>query len=305
MRREVADASDPTRTWSGTAGDTASAPLSWERAVASLRADPAHSKLVQDAYFDLPVVGAARRYAASAEWVTARGFFPSVGTALDLGAGNGIASYALAHDGWKVFALEPDPSNEVGAGAIRAIAESEKLPIRVLSGFGESIPLQNASVNLVFARQVLHHARDLPQLCRELARVLKPGGTLVTVRDHVISKRADINAFLAAHPAHHMYGGENAFLLREYVDALQGAGLRIRRALRSFDSVLNYAPHTLESLRSELIHRLRAMPAGSAAAYSLRSSSMFTVARKILSLIDRRPGRLVSFICFKPQAGDR
>ena len=32
------------------------------------------------------------------------------GRALDLGAGNGILSYALAREGWSVTAVEPDPS---------------------------------------------------------------------------------------------------------------------------------------------------------------------------------------------------
>ena len=45
------------------------------------------------------------------------------GQALDVGAGRGIASYALAREGFTVTVLEPDDSHLVGAGAIRSLAE--------------------------------------------------------------------------------------------------------------------------------------------------------------------------------------
>src|SRR5690348_4626147 len=92
---------------------------SWEEAVEWVRRQPQHAELVRQCYFDDPLLEAARRFHRSGEWLATRQFIPrSPGKAVDLGAGRGIASYALASDGWRVTAIEPDASAVVGAGAI-------------------------------------------------------------------------------------------------------------------------------------------------------------------------------------------
>ncbi|RWP97518.1 class I SAM-dependent methyltransferase [Mesorhizobium sp.] len=88
------------------------------------------------AYFDDPVV-AAQRYLESAEFDAVRSMIPrKVGRALDLGAGNGILSYALTREGWSVTAVEPDPSALVGAAAIRTLADKTGTRIDVIEAFG-------------------------------------------------------------------------------------------------------------------------------------------------------------------------
>jgi SAM-dependent methyltransferase len=219
--------------------------MSWEAAVQWLREDTSKRELVRACYFDDPLSEAADRFWASVEWKSIAALLPETkGTALDLGAGRGISSYALAKDGWGVTALEPDPSMLVGAGAIRQLAEECALPITVVSEFSEKLPFPNNSFDLVNCRQVLHHARDLPQTCREIFRVLKPGGRMIATREHVVSKREDLQAFLNSHPLHNLYGGENAFLLSEYTGAVTGAGLHLEKVLAPFDSPINYFPMT-------------------------------------------------------------
>ena len=153
---------------------------SWEGAVAWLLAQPDQQALVRDCYYDRPARAAAARYAASEEWAAIQALLPApTGAALDLGAGNGIAAYALASAGWSVTAAEPDPSALVGAGAIRALAREAALPIQVVECPGESLPFADGSFELVLGHAVLHHIPDLDLAMREVLRVLKPGGRFV------------------------------------------------------------------------------------------------------------------------------
>ena len=268
----------------------------WEDAIRWLLAQPDQRSLVEACYYDTPLTAAAERYRTSEEWQAVRQYIPAVATrALDLGAGNGITAYAIACDGWQVDAVEPDPSDMVGAGAIRALAAATNSAIAVVEQWGESLPFADDRFDLVVARQVLHHARSLPTLCREIHRVLKPGGVLIALRDHVVSDAAQLASFLANHPLHRLYGGENAYTVAQYKRALRDSGLLITCALGPFDSVINYAPLTEASIRADLARRLARVPI----AANLVRRIGFGALRRVLTGIDRRPGRLWSFVCSK------
>jgi SAM-dependent methyltransferase len=272
----------------------------WEDAVASLISQADKQDIVKACYYDSPLKSAAERYFQSNEWQAITAYLPSMtGVALDIGAGRGISSYALAQSGWQVTALEPDPSELVGGGAIQKLATEEKLAITVVQEFGENLPFADVSFDLVFARQVLHHASDLPQLCREISRVLKPGGVFIAVRDHVIAKKSDLQKFLDVHPLHNLYGGENAFLLQEYLDAIRFSPLKVEHVFGAFDTPINYAPHTENTLKQEFVTRSNHIFGGVLLSSVLTHNIIFPYLLKILSKIDRRPGRAVSFICRK------
>jgi SAM-dependent methyltransferase len=272
----------------------------WEYAVQWLRAQPEQQDLVLNAYYDDPLIDAARRYWGSGEWKEIRKLLGLTrGQALDIGAGRGVASYALAREGFIVTALEPDGSGLVGAGAIRSLARESGLPITVVQEFSEHLPFADCQFDIAFARAVLHHTSNLDLACREFFRVLKPEGRLIAVREHVISRKKDLPVFLSRHPLHGLYGGENAFLLAEYTKAMSEAGFAINCVLSPLSSVINYAPHTEETLKNAIADRL-----GLAMRGVLRSALslpwLWSAARKTLSWVDRRPGRLYSFVCTRP-----
>lgn len=223
--------------------------MSWEEAVRWLREQPDKQELVRACFFDDPLLEAARRFQASREWQAVRAFLPPhQGEALDVGAGRGIASFALAEEGWKVTALEPDPSDLVGAGAVAALAEASGHPFRIVQEWGETLPFPDASFDLVYARQVLHHARDLEKLCAELARVLKPGGVLIATREHVIDTPEELEIFRAQHALHHLYGGECAFALEHYLEAISRSGLLFEHIAAPFSSPVNFFPAEPEAV---------------------------------------------------------
>lgn len=265
--------------------------MSWEAAVETLRNDPAQSELARACFYDDPLSDAAERYWCSTEWAEVRQRLPqSVGTALDIGSGRGVAAYALARDGWHTTALEPDSSAIVGAGAIKSLAQESNLQIQVVQEWGERLPFDDESFDVVYCRAVLHHARDLNALCREVGRVLKHGGTFLATREHVVSKKEDIPAFQENHPLHHLYGGEYAYLLDEYVSALKGAGLAIINQLNPMSSDINLYPSSRIEVKKRWASRIG-----------------FPIARmipdKLLELRGEQisdPGRLYSFVTRKP-----
>lgn len=277
----------------------------WEDAVAWLRAQPDRQEFVRACYYDLPVSVAVARYESSEEWQEALKLLPPMaGRSLDIGAGNGIVSFALAKAGWDVTALEPDPSDVVGAGAIRKLSENSVLSIRVIQEFGEKMPFGDDEFNLVYARQVMHHANDLEQFCKEIARVLATGGTFIGSREHVISTSRQLPEFLDSHPLHKLYGGENAFTLQQYTGAMRRAGLKVVRVLKPFDSPINYSPQTKDTIAIELQKRLKKLPLGFIPASMLKIDLVRNLCMRVLSQIDRRPGRVFSFVAIK-QGGNR
>ena len=275
--------------------------MTWESAVVWLRNQPDRRQLVLDAYFDDPLATAARRYHASDEWreitLLLRG---RTGKALDVGAGRGIASYALARDGFAVTALEPDPSAIVGSAAIRALAAETVLPIEVVEEFSERLPFADGAFDVVFARAVLHHTGDLDGACAEMFRVLRHGGIFIAVREHVISSERDLKAFLDDHPLHRLYGGEHAFLLDRYLCALKHAGFGSIKVLSPLASPINFSPYTLDTLRDAIVDLASQKLSGRWFWRRLLDSNrLFGLLLSVASRFDNRPGRLYSFVAYK------
>lgn len=264
--------------------------MTWEQAVDWLKSQPDRADLVRACYYDDPLEDAAQRFYDSAEWHAVRKLLQGrKGTALDVGAGRGISSYALARDGWAVSALEPDPSNTVGAGAIRQLGVAANLPITTVVEWGERIPFADDSFDLVYCRAVLHHARNLNDLCGEGARVLRPGGMFLATREHVISEKSDLETFLNSHPLHTLYGGEHAYLLSEYTEAIKQSGLTLIHTFNPNASDINLHPNTRARVKHNWAKRMRMPISG-----LIPQAALTYVGGK-----SRLPGRLYSFVATK------
>jgi SAM-dependent methyltransferase len=271
--------------------------ISWEEAVSWLKQQPNQAELVRACYYDDPIEKAAERYTESDEWREILGLLADKipASVLDIGAGRGISSYAFVKSGCSVTALEPDPSPLVGAKAIKDLFLRTSQPVTIIEERGENLPFPDNSFDVVYGRAVLHHAVDLKSFCGEAHRVLKPGGIFMMTREHVISRREDLKVFLDSHPLHSLYGGENAYLLAEYVAAIHDSGLRNLRVIGPFESAINYAPMTTKEYR-QLIGRMYSIPFGKSFFEWLAGWRVFFEwCSRRLSTKCNDPGRLYSF----------
>jgi SAM-dependent methyltransferase len=89
---------------------------------------------------------------------------------VDLGAGTGLLSRAVAPLARRVIAVEPD-------SRMRAVLASRSPGVEVLSGRGEAIPLPDATADAVLVSSAWHWL-DLDLAVPEIARVLQDGGRL-------------------------------------------------------------------------------------------------------------------------------
>jgi SAM-dependent methyltransferase len=272
-------------------------------AIRWLRADPSSAKLVADSYLGRDVADSAARFLHSAEFgEVVQLLGPSLAGAVvaDIGAGVGIASYALSRSGAaRVLAVEPDPSDEVGRGAIERLTAATSVPIEIVDGWGEALPIADASVDVVYSRQVLHHAAELDRFVAEVARILRPGGLLLACREHVVDDEAQKQAFLAAHPINRLAGGENAYALPEYLAAIAASGLVLERSIGPWDSVINAFPLVRSSAElADYPARRLEQRLGSAGRRLARVPGVTAV----VWARNRRPtpGRLYSFLGHRP-----
>ena len=97
-------------------------------------------------------------------------FFHPGAHILEIGAGTGEQALELKRRGFNITAIEMADSNYAG---------NRQFPM--LDYDGRTIPLPDASVDIVYSSNVLEHVPDLSRIHSEIARVLKPGGYCIHV----------------------------------------------------------------------------------------------------------------------------
>jgi len=95
----------------------------------------------------------------------------------DLGAGIGHVALPLAQLGFEVIAIEPA---QAMLERLRAEARERRLVVRAIHATAESLPLEDASLDLAVVADALHFL-DAELVAGEIARVLAPKGALAVV----------------------------------------------------------------------------------------------------------------------------
>lgn len=94
--------------------------------------------------------------------------------AADIGAGTGFITEGLLEQGAKVIAVDESPN------MVHILLEKyEKKDLKVCVGESMNLPIENESVDYVFANMYLHHVPNPEKAIQEMVRILKPHGKLV------------------------------------------------------------------------------------------------------------------------------
>jgi ubiquinone/menaquinone biosynthesis C-methylase UbiE len=106
------------------------------------------------------------------------------GTVVEIGAGHGLNFPHYPPEVNEVIAVEPEPTLRSQA---ETAAESASVPIRVLAGVADELPLEDESADAAVASLVLCSVPDQPRAFAEIRRVLRPEGEL-RFYEHVIAR---------------------------------------------------------------------------------------------------------------------
>jgi arsenite methyltransferase len=141
---------------------------------------------------------------------------------LDLGSGGGIDVLLSARRvGPTGFVFGVDMTDEMLALAEQNKAASGLTNVAFVKGTIESLPLPDASVDVVISNCVINLSTDKPAVLAEMFRVLVPGGRLgvsdVVAEDHLSpTDRAERGSFVGCIAG--------ALSVQEYLDGLAAAG---------------------------------------------------------------------------------
>jgi|SRR3954451_4123463 ubiquinone/menaquinone biosynthesis C-methylase UbiE len=169
------------------------------------------------------------------------------GRVVEVGAGIGsnFAHYPAAVT--EVIAVEPEPYLRKQAEEAAAQAA---VPVRVVEGLADALPLEDQAVDAGVASLVLCSVPDQATALAELQRVIKSGGEL-RFYEHVMSNRESrrrLQRFMDATVWPRMAGG--CHMTRDTRAAIERAGFIVQRSRRFPFPPGNFGlPHILGSAR--------------------------------------------------------
>ncbi|MEB2343645.1 MAG: class I SAM-dependent methyltransferase [Deltaproteobacteria bacterium] len=143
---------------------------------------------------------------------------------LDVGCGEGRHCFGALERGAQVFGLDLDrDALRKGHGPLRARARERGGVGAMLRGDAFRLPFRDATFDRAICSEVMEHVHDFPGAARELARVVRPGGsvavTVPTATSEALYLRLGDDYFES--PGGHI----RIFRPRDLAEALRGAGL--------------------------------------------------------------------------------
>jgi SAM-dependent methyltransferase len=175
---------------------------------------------------------------------------PLSGRVLEVGCGHGVNFAHYPDAVTELVALEPEAHLRDLA---REQAAASRVPVTVLDGQAEALPVESGSFDAVVTTLVLCSVQDPDRALAEIHRVLRPGGRLWCL-EHVASANRAVrwgeHAFDAVFWSH-AFGGCHTG--RDTAAAIERAGLRTEgleaRRYADLPFPLSVSPHLIGSAR--------------------------------------------------------
>jgi ubiquinone/menaquinone biosynthesis C-methylase UbiE len=172
------------------------------------------------------------------------------GTVVEIGAGHGLNFTHYPPEVNEVVAIEPEPTLRSQA---ETAAKSANVPIRVLAGVADELPLEDESADAAVASLVLCTVPDQSRAFAEIRRVLRLEGEL-RFYEHVIPRGQPKRALFQAIDRSGIWpaiaGGCHA--ARDTTEAITQAGFEIEKIERFGFSANRFqplVPHILGTAR--------------------------------------------------------
>jgi len=180
-----------------------------------------------------------RRLAIALDWVDRLGL-TSEASVLEIGCGAGVTAVALAGRGLRVHATDAVPSM---VELTRQRARDAGVDARLTADLADvqALGFEDAGFNLVIALGVIPWLASPEGAIGEMARVLKPGGTLIATADNAARLNYALDPIYSPRLAPLRSAVKNA-LIKLGVRRLSDGGARAAlHSLHEFDEVLSAA----------------------------------------------------------------
>jgi ubiquinone/menaquinone biosynthesis C-methylase UbiE len=211
--------------------------------------------------------------------------------ALDIATGGGHTALAFAPRVREVVAT--DITQEMLQAAERFIRDKGVENVRFQEADACALPFQDAEFDLVTCRVAPHHFPDCAGFVREMARVLKPGGTVAMIDNVVPEDKATddyINAFEKFRDPSHVRALPTSEWLRHFTEAgFLIDTIEIFRKARDFEAWAGLQTVS-DEVRAELKRRLEEATSGPMEALGpeMRDGKLYFYLTEVL-LVGRRP----------------
>jgi SAM-dependent methyltransferase len=152
------------------------------------------------------------------------------GRVVEVGAGDGRNFAHYPPEVRDVLAIEPEPYLRQIASAA---ARSAPVPIAIVDGVAELLPVEDGTCDSVISSLVLCSVRDQQTVLAELHRVLAPGGEL-RFFEHVVAERTVGQAVQRSLDRTGIWPqlGAGCHLSRDTIGAITAAGFVVERVKR-------------------------------------------------------------------------